>query len=559
MTHGTTLAALGRALAERLGDGLSSRLVTLLGASGPAYARPGAMLLLTAAGERDPGDASLAGYLSAGCLEEEVAARSMDVSPTQPVARLSLDTGDDGPFGLGLACGGVLDLLVEVVGVGVEDRAAWRSWADALAAGRPARRWIEPGGTVALQVPEGAVHALRDGSALVGSDGTWTASQRAWDLRAPDVHAHLARRSGGWLHEVPARPTLRIVGSELEAGVVAETMLTHGWGVEVVAPSRVRLGALREGALLRTGRDLRTVVADEHGVAGMTGTRDDRILAASHRLDLDVAAGQAARGMGVRWFGAIGSAKRAAALRSAWAASDHGDAPHLTTEIPAGLDVGARGPHEIATAITGRLVADLRDAARPVWAVLPAAGGARRMGFPKALLHDGSETLLARAQRLAWQVADGVVLVTGAEREQVERERLDGVKTVHVEDWQAGMRASLVAGIGATPRDARVLVILPDMPGVDEEHLANLAREGRRAAGAVSVYPDGRVGAPAVLPMDVVTWVRSEPDGHGVDAGFGSWLQDRSDLARVPLDDARDVDDPAAARAAGWLPGPVAP
>ena len=562
-----TLEAFGTVLRERLDAGLGSRLVTLVGTSGPAYARPGAMLLLAAPDECTPDAAVLAGYLSGGCLEEEVAARSVGVSPAEPVLRMSIDTSDEGPFGLGLACGGTLDLLIEWVEGASEGSSSLRSWAQAIAAGRPARRWVTPSGTRAWWTQDDGtatkvVQGIEPAHPLTGSHVTaW--HERSWDALVPDVHARLTAGPDGWLHEVPAPPTLRIVGTEHEAGVVAETMRLHGWDVEVIAPSRARLETLHTRVFERTGLEVRTVVADAEGITTLTVGSEDRILAASHRLDLDVAAVRLAQRHGVRWLGVIGSARREAALRSALAEVTR-DAPDETgaawpvrLEMPAGLDVGARGPQEIATAIAGRLTADLRDAARPTWVVIPAAGAASRMGFAKALLHDGHETLLARAQRLAWRVADGVVVVTGARREEIASELAAGTREVRVEDWQAGMRASLYAGMAATPLGARVLVVLPDMPGVNGAHLERLVQASRHAAGAVSVYPDGRVGVPALLPDDLVAEVRRDPSRSVGDVGFGPWLQGRRDLARIPLEDARDLDDAAAARAAGWWPAPL--
>ncbi len=562
-----TLEAFGTVLRERLDAGRASRLVTLVGTSGPSYARPGAMLLLAAPDEHSPDEAVLAGYLSGGCLEEEVAARSVGVSPTEPVLRLSIDTSDEGPFGLGLACGGTLDLLVEWVDAPRDGASAWRSWVDAIAEGRPARRWLTGMGTQARWTQDdgiatkavqghGIMHPLAENSVAA-----WR--ERSWDALAPDVHARLTAGPDGWLHEVPARPTLRIVGTEHEASVVAETMRLHGWDVEVIAPSRARLEALQARVFERTGLEARTVVADAERIASLTVGSEDRVLAASHRLDLDVAAVRMARRQGARWLGVIGSARREAALRSALAEvtrdvpDEAGAAWPVRLEMPAGLNIGARGPQEIATAIAGRLTADLRDVARPTWVVIPAAGAASRMGFAKALLHDGHETLLARAQRLAWRVADGVVVVTGARRDEVASELTADTREVQVEDWRAGMRASLHAGIAATPDDARVLVVLPDMPGVDGVHLERLVQASRHASGAVSVYPGGRVGAPALLPHDLVAEVRLDPSRSVGDVGFGPWLQERRDLARILLEDARDLDDADAARAAGWWPAPL--
>lgn len=66
----------------------------------------------------------------------------------------------------------------------------------------------------------------------------------------------------------------------------------------------------------------------------------------------------------------------------------------------------------------------------------------------------------------------------------------------------------------------------------------------------------GVLGPPAILPYDVVRDVRAEAVPAEGDAGFGSWLRDRHDLAEVPLADATDLDEAETARGLGWAPYP---
>lgn len=81
-------------------------LATVVAVQGPSYRKPGALMLLTAAGRR-------IGTVSGGCLEAEVASRAWWHTANGPtIQRYSTaDEDDDRPYGSG--CGGVVFLLLE--------------------------------------------------------------------------------------------------------------------------------------------------------------------------------------------------------------------------------------------------------------------------------------------------------------------------------------------------------------------------------------------------------------------------------------------------------------
>src|SRR5690349_22251723 len=53
--------------------------------------------------------------------------------------------------------------------------------------------------------------------------------------------------------------------------------------------------------------------------------------------------------------------------------------------------------------------------------VLLAAGESRRMGRPKALVKDGAESFIAHGIRHLWQECDCVVVVLGANAQEIRR------------------------------------------------------------------------------------------------------------------------------------------
>ena len=534
-----------RALAE-LEAGRAVALATLVGRDGPSYLPLGAQVLLGPSGP-------LAGLLSGGCLEDELAARARDLHPGGPATRLSIDTSGDEIDGLGSGCGGRLDIVVEAL----SDRSGWRSWLAAIAEGRPAARRIVPGGTVGWRTPDAAI-----------GDAPPEAALTAW---AADVQPRLRPSADGWLQVVPAPPTLVLVGDGPEVEGLALRMGRMGWRLRFVGPSRAAAQRL-VASLRRHDVEIETRVADAAALCDADPSRrpwalgpSDRLVAASRRLDLDAAAAAWGLRAGVRYIGVVAGRHRRTVLA---ARPELAGLDVARIDAPAGLGIGAQGPEEVATALAARLVSELRAAAAPVWAVIPAAGAGRRMGGGKPLLRKDGETLLARAQRLAAATCDETLVVLGHDAARLASELHAGTASIVADAWTEGLSASLRTALAAVPDGARVLVLLPDMPGVDADHLAALRRVGRRSPGAVSRYPGGRLGAPALLPTELVDAVRAGLGPHG-DVGLGAWLRSRTDLAEVPLDDPADLDTAETARARGWFPpdsdaapvrqGPAAP
>jgi CTP:molybdopterin cytidylyltransferase MocA len=180
--------------------------------------------------------------------------------------------------------------------------------------------------------------------------------------------------------------------------------------------------------------------------------------------------------------------------------------------------------------------------------LLLAAGAGSRMGRPKALVREpDGEPWLVRAVRA---LADGgcpqvtVVLGAGAE-EALPLLAGTGATAVVAADWEAGMSASLRAGLAAadgTDADA-VVVTLVDLPDVGAGVVRRLLDPApghdtlRRAA-----Y-DGRVGHPVVIGRQHWAGVAAETEG---DRGARGYLATH-DVEVVECGDlatGRDVDVP---------------
>jgi len=120
-----TAKELRRRMRHELDDDADSVVVTVADVEGAAYRRPGAKMLVE-------DDGAPVGAVTAGCLEDPLTKRSMEVLEDGEPRQETFDLmGDDDTWGLGLGCNGVIDVLVEPLD------ASWRAPLDDLATGTP--------------------------------------------------------------------------------------------------------------------------------------------------------------------------------------------------------------------------------------------------------------------------------------------------------------------------------------------------------------------------------------------------------------------------------------
>ncbi len=117
-------------------------------------------------------------------------------------------------------------------------------------------------------------------------------------------------------------------------------------------------------------------------------------------------------------------------------------------------------------------------------AIVLAAGFSRRLGRPKQSLVFEGETLLARATRIAREVADDVVVVTRENNPDAEE----------------GMASSIRTGVSLAGSDARLLITLCDQPLVTAAHLRALIAID---APIVATGYEGIAGVPAIFAPEL--------------------------------------------------------
>lgn len=281
--------------AARPGEPLA--LATLVGRRGSSYLAPGARLLIAA-------DGSHAGALSAGCLEDRLAAGAGEVVRGAPARRLEIDTLPH--FG----CPGVLEIFLEPL---------------------PA----------ALLPALGAALAARQRFTLVtrlsGSDAGTTLVNERTNLSAtrgePDV----------FHQQVEPRPRLIAIGGVGDAAALASFAATLGWEHHGCAPD-----VPAEVLLARFPPDARTA-----------------IVLLTHQFTHDLRLLRALLPAGYHYLGLLGSRRRRESLLAELGADGllADEAALAALHAPVGLDLGAETPASVALAIIAEIQATWTGAA----------------------------------------------------------------------------------------------------------------------------------------------------------------------------------------------------
>jgi len=347
-------------------------LATLVEVEGSSYRQPGARLLV------DVEQRVLAGAISGGCLEGDVATHAADVCASGRAITLRYDLRNDLEtiWGFGSACDGVAHIVLEPLpDIG---------WLTAAAEIRSART----GGAVLTisrdDAGVGTVGLLRGAA----RDHAWQrigamASQNAFDLTRATLLAEVAQKTAHAEHEQdgpvrmlvePLMPvvSLVLIGAGRGAEAFARIATTLGWEVTLLdhraallaslsLPETVRVMEARaEDSTLdvtdtnshRTPREPTT-----HITPGLVADARTAVALLSHMFDVDAAWLRRLRPLTLGYVGVLGSRQRAARLLELAVGSE--DAAHRsrTVHAPIGLDLGGETPESIALAAIAEIEA----------------------------------------------------------------------------------------------------------------------------------------------------------------------------------------------------------
>jgi xanthine dehydrogenase accessory factor len=334
--------------ARRTGQGAA--LATVVRVRGSAYRREGARMLI-----RD--DGALTCMLSGGCLEPEVAEVARRVlARNQPVLR-HYDLAEDVVWGLGLGCGGTVDVYIEPVG----DAPLLARWLETLERGDTAvLATLMPAGVLRMLVPEH--HAIEGafGSPQLAS-AVESIAREIMASGAPRAESRVIDTDTGavdvFFDVSTPPPELVVFGAGHDAIPVVRQMVGLGWRVTVVdARPAFTVESRFPGAAL--------VLATPEEFAARVPAMGARAcaLVMNHHLERDQASLAFALASEAGWIGVLGPRARYVKLLDGLKAAGVAiDPPQLSrVRNPVGLDIGAESADEVALAIAAALIAERR-------------------------------------------------------------------------------------------------------------------------------------------------------------------------------------------------------
>ena len=345
-------------------------LATVVSVEGSSYRRPGARMLVCEGG-------GSTGTISAGCLESDVIEHAKRVIRAGKAVLVEYDTAstsDEMAWGLGLGCNGIVRVLVEPLAPGSSYVEALRRSCEAHADAAPvsvatvyqhvpsesasaaarieigARLFINQKGEVSREklsdemasVLEGEVRAL-----LLGGE---TSGAHVYDVDGGAVKVFVETL-------LPPIP-LVVFGAGHDALPVVELARGLGWQTEVVdtqaRPASLTRFAVADGVTLARPEE----VASRVSITPRTLT-----LLMSHNYSHDLALLRFLLASPARYIGVMGPRKRTERMLRELAAGEDAFRPEeadvARLHSPAGLDIGANAPAEIALSIVAEMRAVL--------------------------------------------------------------------------------------------------------------------------------------------------------------------------------------------------------
>jgi xanthine dehydrogenase accessory factor len=306
------------AIEERRARGEPMALATIVATSGSTYRHAGARLLIPAEGEP-------IGNISGGCLEGDVARIGREVMADGRPRLVSFDltADDDAVWGYGLGCNGSFEIFVEPTAGAVETAAALRRERGCL-----------------VTVLAGA----RAGSHRFETDAEH------------DSSPHILEEDGERVLHEPILPPIRLIvcGAGHDAIPLVRQAGELGW--------RVTVADVRKALLTRERLPGAADFCDaepERAAEAMTPDERAAVVLMSHNYLRDVAYLRSF--LGARWgyLGVLGPRGRTGQMLGELGQPEAIERLHA----PAGLDIGAEGPEEVAHAVVAEILAVTRGRA----------------------------------------------------------------------------------------------------------------------------------------------------------------------------------------------------
>ena len=331
------------AIDELLARGERFAIATIVSVRGSTYRRPGARLVVPERGES-------VGNISGGCLEGDVEriGREVIAAGVPQLELFDLSADDDAVWGYGLGCNGAMELFIEP-GDRVAASVAGQLRAAVEADQRACLATVIEGPSVGVRLL-----VVSDG---LGAEGPLADAARA-ALAAGQSSVQQVPMSDGdaraFLEVIRPPLHLLVCGAGHDAIPLVSQAGDLGWRVTVVDPRSTFLTTDR----FPSATDLLEAEGDEL-VGRAAVDADTYAVVMSHNYRRDLGYLRALLGSEARYVGMLGPRRRTEQILDELA----GQGVTLTSDdwarlhAPAGLDLGAEGPDEIAASIVAEILA----------------------------------------------------------------------------------------------------------------------------------------------------------------------------------------------------------
>jgi xanthine dehydrogenase accessory factor len=341
-----------RAIESLAAEGRKMALATIVAVRGSTYRRPGARLLV-------PEEGAPIGNISGGCLEGDVAdmAKLVMEEGRARLAGWDLTADDDAVWGLGLGCNGAIEVFIEPADRAAEVAGALRMALEderpiclvtALESPDPAR--VAPGARLVVRPDNGIEGSLGDPAADAAAA---TAAHELLGEQRSEIRHLAGVRAFVEVLEPPLR--LVVCGAGHDAIPLVRAASGLGWSAVVVDD--------REAFLTRDRfPDAAGFVhVEQPEQVAKAVSIDERTVAVvmTHNFLRDKEYVRSLLGSPVGYLGMLGPAARTERLLMELRDEGVpiGDEDRARIHGPAGLDLGAEGPEEIAGSIVAEIVA----------------------------------------------------------------------------------------------------------------------------------------------------------------------------------------------------------
>jgi xanthine/CO dehydrogenase XdhC/CoxF family maturation factor len=339
------------------GRGENMALATIVDVRGSTYRRPGARLVMS-------GDGKMVGNLSGGCLEGEVQEVALSVmkEARARTAFYDLTADDEVVWGWGLGCNGAIEVFIEPAAKAIEIAGALRG---AIEEQRPVAVGtvlessvpdVEPGDRllaereeVSGRLADDEAHA-RLAEVVVEALSSGVTEVRELSVRPGDLRVFIES----------IQPPLRLLvcGAGHDAMPLVRLAVSLGWNVDVLDDRR---SMLNEDRFPGVRSFIESAPADAAVTARVDGRTNVVVMSHNYLRDRDYLKSFVASD--AAYVGMLGPRARLERLLGDLATEGINPSNEQRNRLhgPAGLDVGAEGPEEIAAAIVGEILAVSRQ------------------------------------------------------------------------------------------------------------------------------------------------------------------------------------------------------